>query len=79
MEGVQASGRRVEVAAMTWLRFEDGKIVEEWTYSRRMGRSGSARCEVSKRMAKCRLELERTDVPKTLASASTSHKTRNAA
>ncbi len=31
MEGVQASGRRVEVAAMTWLRFEDGKIVEEWT------------------------------------------------
>ena len=28
---IQANGNKVKVAAMGWLRFENGKIVEEWT------------------------------------------------
>ena len=31
IEHIQANGNKVNVAAMGWLRFENGQIVEEWT------------------------------------------------
>jgi len=30
-DGLPATGKTFEVAAMGWIRFENGKIVEEWT------------------------------------------------
>ena len=31
IEHIEANGNKVSIAAMGWLRFENGKIVEEWT------------------------------------------------